>query len=122
MILSIDEVNEFLDSVMDFFPPVLFEELNGGICLLEEAKAAFEAAKPEDENYEELKAAFEAADAALNGENGSIEVQKTKQEAYDNEGKKKEDNIKKLLAIKDGVYRKLFTLQDEALRNAGIRE
>ena len=29
---------------------------------------------------------------------------------------------KELLAIKDGVYRKLFTLQDEALRNAGIRE
>lgn len=39
MILSIDAVNEFLDSVMDFFPPVLFEDLNGGICLLEDAKA-----------------------------------------------------------------------------------
>ncbi|MBR2020452.1 MAG: ATP-binding cassette domain-containing protein [Clostridia bacterium] len=29
---------------------------------------------------------------------------------------------KALLAIEDGVYKKLFTLQDEALRNAGIRE
>ena len=29
---------------------------------------------------------------------------------------------KQLLAIEDGVYKKLFTLQDEALRNAGIRE
>lgn len=76
-----------------------------------DAKAAFEAAKPEDENYEELKAAFEAADAALNGENGSIAVQKTKQEAYDNEGKKKEDNIKKLLAIKDGEQTLKETLE-----------
>ena len=29
---------------------------------------------------------------------------------------------KELLAIDGGVYKKLFTLQDEALRNAGIRE
>ncbi len=29
---------------------------------------------------------------------------------------------KELLAREDGVYKKLFTLQDEALRNAGIRE
>ena len=27
-----------------------------------------------------------------------------------------------LLAREDGVYKKLFTLQDEALRSAGIRE
>ena len=29
---------------------------------------------------------------------------------------------KELLAIEDGVYKKLFTLQDEALKSAGIRE
>ena len=27
-----------------------------------------------------------------------------------------------LLALEDGVYKKLFTLQDEALKSAGIRE
>ena len=37
MILSIDEVNDILDEIAEGFPEVLFEELNGGINLLEEA-------------------------------------------------------------------------------------
>ena len=37
MILSIDEVNEILDEIAEAFPEVLFDELNGGINLLEEA-------------------------------------------------------------------------------------
>ena len=37
MILSIDEVNEILDEIAEGFPEVLFDELNGGINLLEDA-------------------------------------------------------------------------------------
>ena len=37
MILSIDEVNDILDEIADGFPEVLFEELNGGVNLLEDA-------------------------------------------------------------------------------------
>ena len=37
MILSIDEVNDILDEIAESFPEVLFDELNGGINLLEEA-------------------------------------------------------------------------------------
>ncbi len=37
MILSIDEVNDILDEVYEEFPEGLFEGLNGGILLLEEA-------------------------------------------------------------------------------------
>lgn len=35
--MSIDEVGVFLDELAETFPAVLFEELNGGINLLEEA-------------------------------------------------------------------------------------
>lgn len=37
MILSIDQVGDLLDEMAEEFPAVLFEELNGGINLLEEA-------------------------------------------------------------------------------------
>ena len=37
MILSIDAVNDILDEMAEGFPAVLFEELNGGVNLLEEA-------------------------------------------------------------------------------------
>ena len=37
MILSIDEVNDILDRVYEEFPEELFQELNGGVLLLEEA-------------------------------------------------------------------------------------
>lgn len=37
MILSIDEVNAILDEVCGEFPEELFQQLNGGILLLEEA-------------------------------------------------------------------------------------
>ena len=37
MMLSIDEVNDYLDAVVETFPEVLFGELNGGVNLLEEA-------------------------------------------------------------------------------------
>ena len=37
MILSIDEVNDLLDEMAEEFPAVLFDELNGGVNLLEEA-------------------------------------------------------------------------------------
>ena len=37
MVLSIDEVNELLDQVYEEFPQVLFQELNGGVLLLEDA-------------------------------------------------------------------------------------
>ncbi len=36
MTLSIDEVNEILDEVYEEFPPELFEDLNGGVLLLED--------------------------------------------------------------------------------------
>ena len=45
MILSIDEVNEILDRAYGEFPDVLFHKLNGGVLLLEETKAGFEAGK-----------------------------------------------------------------------------
>ncbi len=38
MILTIDRVNEILDSIAETFPEALFEGLNGGVNLLEEAK------------------------------------------------------------------------------------
>ena len=37
MILTIDEVNDILDQVCGEFPEALFQDLNGGILLLEEA-------------------------------------------------------------------------------------
>ena len=37
MILTIDEVNDILDEIAEGFPEVLFDELNGGVNLLEEA-------------------------------------------------------------------------------------
>ncbi len=36
MTLSIDEVNEILNEVYEEFPPELFEDLNGGVLLLED--------------------------------------------------------------------------------------
>ena len=38
MILSIEEVNDFLDDAAMLFPLAFFEELNGGICLQEDAE------------------------------------------------------------------------------------
>ena len=49
MILSIDEVNDLLDDVADSFPEELFDGLNGGVNLLEEAKPDPEF--PEGEMY-----------------------------------------------------------------------
>ena len=37
MTLSIDEVGDILDRVCEEFPEALFQELNGGVLLLEEA-------------------------------------------------------------------------------------
>lgn len=37
MVLSIDEVNDILDRGYDEFPEALFQELNGGVLLLEDA-------------------------------------------------------------------------------------
>ena len=37
MILSIDQVQDLLDGMAEALPPVLFEGLNGGVNLLEEA-------------------------------------------------------------------------------------
>ena len=37
MILTIDRVNDLLDDMADSFPAALFDGLNGGINLLEEA-------------------------------------------------------------------------------------
>ncbi len=39
MILTIDEVNDLLDDMAEEFPAVLFDGLNGGVNLLEEAIA-----------------------------------------------------------------------------------
>ena len=36
MQMTIDEVNDFLDETAEQFPPVLFDELNGGVNLLED--------------------------------------------------------------------------------------
>ena len=38
MIVSIDEVNDFLDDTADAFPEALFDGLNGGVNLLEEER------------------------------------------------------------------------------------
>lgn len=38
MILTIDEVNDFLDDLAERFPPALFQGLSGGVGLLEEVK------------------------------------------------------------------------------------
>ena len=37
MLMDIDRVGDLLDEMAEAFPPVLFEELNGGINLLEDA-------------------------------------------------------------------------------------
>ena len=37
MLMSFDRVGELLDEMAEAFPPVLFDELNGGINLLEDA-------------------------------------------------------------------------------------
>ena len=49
MILTIDRVNDLLDGMADSFPAALFDGLNGGINLLEEAKPDPEF--PEGEMY-----------------------------------------------------------------------
>lgn len=38
MQLTFDQVAEMLDEIVDSFPPPLFEELNGGVNLLDEAR------------------------------------------------------------------------------------
>ena len=38
MILTIDQVNDILDEIAEGFPTALFQELNGGVNLLEETK------------------------------------------------------------------------------------
>ena len=43
MILSIDEVNDILDQAVEDYPEELFQELNGGILLLEDEVADPEA-------------------------------------------------------------------------------
>ena len=43
MILSIDEVNDILDAAVEAYPEELFQELNGGILLLEDEVADPEA-------------------------------------------------------------------------------
>ena len=52
MILTIDRVNDLLDDMADSFPAALFDGLNGGINLLEEAKPDPEF--PEGEMYTTL--------------------------------------------------------------------
>ena len=37
MLLTFDQVAELLDEIIESFPPTLFEELNGGVNLLDEA-------------------------------------------------------------------------------------
>ena len=37
MILTIDQVNEILDGIAERFPAALFDQLNGGVNLLEES-------------------------------------------------------------------------------------
>ena len=49
MILSFEEVGALLDDYADTFPAVLFEELNGGVNLLEDTVADPEF--PEEEMY-----------------------------------------------------------------------
>ena len=38
VMLTIDQVNDILDEIAEGFPPALFQELNGGVNLIEEAK------------------------------------------------------------------------------------
>lgn len=38
MVYSFDEVGEILDDLYEEFPEALFQELNGGVCLLPEVK------------------------------------------------------------------------------------
>ena len=38
VMLTIDAVNDLLDEMAEAFPPELFDGLNGGVNLLEEAK------------------------------------------------------------------------------------
>ena len=38
MIISFDDVGDLLDEMAEEFPPEFYEELNGGISLLPEAK------------------------------------------------------------------------------------
>ena len=40
MILSFDEAGALLDEMAEEFPPEFYDELNGGIALLPEAKAS----------------------------------------------------------------------------------
>lgn len=49
MVLTIDEVQALLDEMAETFPPALFDELNGGVNLLEEARCDPEF--PEGEMY-----------------------------------------------------------------------
>ena len=53
MILTIDEVNDLLDEMAEEFPAVLFDELNGGVNLLEEAVLSIVDAK-EDSDLDSL--------------------------------------------------------------------
>ena len=47
--ISIDEMREMLGELLDELPEAFFEELNGGVCLLEEAKR--DPAAREDDLY-----------------------------------------------------------------------
>lgn len=38
MVLSFEQAGELLDRMAEEFPPEFYDELNGGICLLPEAK------------------------------------------------------------------------------------
>lgn len=38
VMLTIDQVNDILDEIAEGFPPALFQDLNGGVNLIEEAK------------------------------------------------------------------------------------
>ena len=38
MVLSFERAGELLDRMAEEFPPEFYDELNGGICLLPEAK------------------------------------------------------------------------------------
>ena len=39
MILTFDQAGELLDEMAEEFPPEFYQDLNGGVCLLPEAKA-----------------------------------------------------------------------------------
>lgn len=49
MVLTFDQVGEVLDEIAEQFPPVLFDELNGGVNLLEDV--ALDPEFPEGEMY-----------------------------------------------------------------------